>query len=297
MKVGIFGASGFVGRNIIKKLQANNIDLIASDIQNLDIKGVEFVKADLLNPLDVSNIVKDVDVIIHLAAHPLPASIEHPKMNAKINIEGTLNILDAAKEYGIDNVIFSSASSIVGKVDYSPVDEDHPCFPKTPYGVAKLSIEHYLRVYQELYNLNYLTFRFFNLYGPEQHPASGALIPMVFKKLKEDGSFNVFGDGNQMRDFIYVEDIAEIYYRALHHDIRNQVVNLGTGKGSTIKDIIEKAGKILNVSPTINYLPARPGEIDNFVADIKKFQKIFQGFSFTPIDEGLRKTFEWLSNI
>lgn len=297
MKVGIFGAAGFVGQNIIKKLQANNVDLIASDIQNLDIKDVAFCKADLLNYSEVCKVVKDVDSVIHLAAHPLPASIENPKLNAKVNIEGTLNILDASKEYGINKVIFSSASSLVGKVDYSPVDENHPCFPKTPYGVAKLSIEHYLRVYNELYNLNYLTFRFFNLYGPGQYPNSGALIPMVFSKLREDGSFNVFGDGNQMRDFIYVGDVAEAYFYSLRNDVKNELINLGTGEGTTIKQVVEKAGKILNISPKINYLSARPGEIDNFVADTRKFKKFFGNFSFTPLDEGIRKTYDWLNTI
>jgi UDP-glucose 4-epimerase len=294
MRVGIFGASGFVGRNVIERLKAENIDIIASDIQNLHNKDIEFIKADLLNPNEVSEVVKRSDIIIHLAAHPLPASLENPKLNARINIEGTLNILDASKEFGIEKVIFSSASSIVGKVKYSPVDENHPCFPKTPYGVAKYSIEHYLRIYQELYNLNYLTFRFFNLYGPWQYPNSGALIPMVYSKLKSEGTFTVFGDGSQMRDFIFVGDIAEVYLEAVQSNIRNEIVNLGTGNGSTIKEVVQKAGTILDIEPKINYLPARPGEIDNFVADITKLKKMFKNVPDTPLEKGLENTFRWL---
>ena len=179
MKIAIFGALGFVGRNVIEALQAENFEIVASDIKETAIEGINFVRADLLNYDEVAKVVKDCKVVIHLAASPLPVSLEKPKMNARINIEGTLNIMDAAREHGISKILFSSASSLVGKVKYNPVDENHPCNPKTPYAVAKYACEHYLRIYQELYWLNYLIFRFFNIYGPWQYPESGGLIPMV----------------------------------------------------------------------------------------------------------------------
>ena len=298
MRIAVFGASGFVGRNVVEALKEVNMVIVASDIKEMDseVEGVDFVRADLLNYDEVACVVKGADIVIHLAASPLPVSLEKPKTNARINIEGTLNIMDAARKHNIDKIIFSSASSLVGEVKYNPVDEKHPCNPKTPYAVAKYCIEHYLRVYQELYGLNYLIFRFFNIYGPWQYPESGGLIPMVYKKLTTEGSFNVFGDGSQTRDFVYVEDVAEFYLKAIKRDIKNEIVNLGTGKGTTIKEIVEIAGEILGTVPKINYLPPRSGEIDNFVADTKKLSKLFGSVPETDIKIGLGKTFEWLSS-
>ena len=156
MKVVVFGATGFVGRNMVEALSKTNIDFIASDVTETKFsKDVNYIKADLLKPNEVENVVKGSDVIIHLAASGLPFSLKNPKLNMDINIGGALNILDAAREHRVNKVIFSSASSIVGNVVYNPVDEKHACVPKTPYAVAKYAIENYLRVYQEIYGLNY----------------------------------------------------------------------------------------------------------------------------------------------
>lgn len=296
MKVAIFGASGFVGINVVDALTKANFDVVASDLKEMKFKNAVFVKADLLDYDQVSKVVKGTDVVIHLAASPLPVSIEKPKINARINIEGTLNIMDAVREHHCKKIIFSSASSIVGEVKYNPVDEIHPCIPKTPYGVAKYATEHYLRVYHELYNLNYLVFRFFNVYGPWQYPESKAVIPMVYNRLRTDGSFNVFGDGNQTRDFIYVGDIADFFVKAVKNDVKNEIVNMGTGKATTVKEIVEIAGDLLSIKPKLNYLPARPGEIDNFVADTKKLKKLFGSIPSTSLNSGIQKTFDWLKS-
>lgn len=296
MRVSVFGASGFVGRNIIEKLSAEGVAVIASDVKKVDLPNVEFIEADLLDYDHVSNVVKGSDIVIHLAASPLPVSLEKPKLNARINIEGSLNILDAARAHGVKKIIFSSASSLVGEVKYNPVDEEHPCRPKTPYAAAKYAVEHYLRVYQELYGLNYLAFRFFNIYGPWQYPESKALIPMVYNKLKAEGSFNVLGTGTQTRDFVYVGDVADFYLKAIKKDIKNEIVNLGTGKGATVLDIVKIAGELLGIEPKINYLPPRPGEIDNFVADTKKLKRLFGEIPKTDLKDGIKKTFEWLDH-
>lgn len=293
MKVVIFGASGFVGRNLVGALGKTDIEIIASDMEVLGLKNINFVKADLLDFDSVSNVVKGSDSIIHLAASSLPSSLKDPRLNARINIEGTLNIMDAARKYDVNNIIFSSASSLVGEVKYSPVDEKHPCAPKTPYGVTKYACEHYLKVYQELYGLNYLIFRFFNIYGPWQYPKSGALVPMIFDKLKTEGSFNLFGDGSQTRDFVFVDDVAEFYMKALKKNIKNEIVNLGTGKATSIKEMVETVGEIMGIKPKINYLPPRLGEIDNFIADTTKLKRLFGSVPKTKLDDGLKKTYEW----
>ena len=297
MKVAVFGASGFVGLNVIDAFAKAGHEVIASDIRKADQITTEFVPADLLKYEEVEAVVRGVDAVIHLAASPLPFSLENPKVNARINIEGSLNILDAARACNVKKVVFSSASSIVGEVRYNPVDEEHPCTPKTPYGVAKYAMEHYLRVYQELYGLDYLVFRFYNVYGPWQYPESRAVIPMVYQRLKADGSFNVFGDGSQTRDFIYVGDIADLFVRSITSDVKNEVVNMGTGKATTVKEIVGIMGDVLGIDPTINYQPPRPGEIENFTADPSKLYRLFGEYRFTPLDEGLQQTVSWLDTV
>lgn len=297
MKVSVFGASGFVGRNMIKALVNENIETVASDIKEDSIEGVHVYPANILEYDQVKKIVHDSDYIIHLAASPLPLSLKNPTDNARINIIGTLNIMDAARECGVKKVIFSSASSIVGDVLRNPVDETHPCTPKTPYGVAKYAIEHYLRVYKEIFGLDYLVFRFFNIYGPWQLPESGALIPMIYNKLKNTGSFDILGDGTQVRDYVYVGDIADFIIKGIKNEqIKNEILNMGTGSGGTIKEVIETAAGILNITPTINYKPPRPGEISNFVADTTKMKQLFGSAPSTDLKKGLSKTYTWLDS-
>ena len=132
MTVGIFGAAGFVGRNLISKLKKEGIEFIGTDIvKNPFRNDVNYFKADILDQRAVRKIISKTDVVVHLAASPLLASLEKPIVTMKINIEGTLNIMEASKEFKIDKLIFSSASSVVGDVKYNPVDEEHPCTPKT----------------------------------------------------------------------------------------------------------------------------------------------------------------------
>jgi|Deesub1362A_J573_1020465.scaffolds.fasta_scaffold00708_12 UDP-glucose 4-epimerase len=294
MRILITGAAGFVGRNIVQSLIERDIDFLATDIVNSPFGNyVNYQKLDITDRKAVFNMVRDVDYIFHLSAHPLPASIKDPVTNAKVNILGSLNIMDAAKEFGIKKIVFSSASSLIGDIERNPVDESHPCKPKTPYGVAKLSVEHYLRVYYELYGLNYIIFRFFNVYGPYQYPSSGALIPVVMERIVKGQEVYIFGDGSTARDFIYVGDVVEFFLDCLQNSIKNELFNLGTGKLTTIKEVVELIGKVIGREPKIVYKPARPGEIMNFSADVTKLRECFGKTPETSLEVGLRKTYEW----
>jgi len=291
----VFGAAGFVGRNLVEKLAKQEHDLVASDIAEDPYGGsVKYLKLDLLDRNRVFEAVKGNDVVVHFAASPLGLSLEAPAENMRVNVEGTLNILDAARKHDIKKIIYSSASSVVGTIKYNPVDEDHPCTPKTPYAVAKKACEDYLRVYNELYGLHYLMFRFFNVYGPWQGYKSGGLIPNLYRTLAENRDFQVFGDGSNTRDFVYVEDVADLSYLAIKGDAKDMVLNMGTGRGTSIVQLIDLGAEILGVKPKIVYKPSRPGEIGNFFADTKRLLRVFGDRPFTPLEEGLKKTFSWL---
>jgi UDP-glucose 4-epimerase len=291
----VFGAAGFVGRNVVAKLRNEGWELIASDFVDSPFDDeVDYRKVDLLDREAVESVVKDASKIIHLAASPLVVSLKKPVENMKVNVEGTLNIMNAAKEFSIDKMIFSSASSVVGDVEYSPVDESHPCTPKTPYAVAKYTIENYLRVYGDIYGLRHVIFRFFNVYGPHQLPETGGLIPMIYKRLTSGQEFAIFGDGSATRDFVYVEDVADIILAALKAETNNELLNLGTGIPATILEAVNTSGEILGVQPNLKYEPQRPGEIANFVADTTKLEETLGSVPTTTLDDGLRKTFDWL---
>jgi len=296
LPVVVFGAAGFVGRNVVEKLVKEGERVVASDITEDPFKGnVTYQKADVLDRERIFDVVKGSDVVVDLAASPLVSSLEDAVGNMKVNIEGTLNILDAARKWKVSKVIYSSASSVVGNVKYNPVDEEHPCYPKTAYAVAKKACEDYIRVYNETFGLNYLIFRFFNIYGPWQSTGSGALIPNFYQRLRQNQEFQVFGDGSNTRDFTYVGDVAEFYYAAIKQDVKNLVVNMGTGRGTSIIELIKLASKTLAVEPRIAYKPSRPGEIGNFEADTRRLVKLFGKKPSTSLEDGLKRTFSWLA--
>jgi UDP-glucose 4-epimerase len=298
MKISVFGAAGFVGRNVVSRLVREDFSFVASDIVESPFNSkVDYVKTDIQVYDQVESLVEGSDYVFHLAASPLVSSLSDPKANMRINIEGTLNILDACRRKGVDNVLFSSASSVIGEVIENPVSEDHSCKPKTPYAIAKKTCEDYLRVYHELFGINYLIFRFFNVYGPWQYPSSGALIPLIYNKLKSGKPLTVYGDGSASRDFIFVEDIVDFIFDALNKNINNILLNMGTGKPTTIIELAEIFSKIIGIVPEFDFRPKRPGEIDNFLADTSKLEEMFGKLPNTSLETGLRLTNSWLNGI
>jgi UDP-glucose 4-epimerase len=296
MHIAVLGAAGFVGRNLLDELAGTEHTVLACDVEPLaDLPAnVEFREVDITDEAHVNDALADIDTVAHLAAHPLPASTEHPKLNAEINVLGTLNILDAARRNDIEKVFFSSASSLIGEVTHVPVPEDHPANPQSPYGVAKHAVEEYLEVYHRLYDLDYLIFRFFNVYGPYQHPESGALVPVVLSRLAQDKGVFVTGDGSQTRDFIYVRDITSFIVEGLESDVSNEVVNMGRGEETSIMEAIQAMAEVVGVDPEIERRPERPDEIDDFYADTGKCEALFGRIPETSLNEGLERTYDWL---
>lgn len=297
MDIAVFGASGFVGRNLLDELADTDHRVLACDVASLEgLPGnAEFRDVDVTDEAAVDAAVSGVDAVAHLAAHPLPASTEDPKRNAEVNVVGTLNVLDAARAHDVEKVFFSSASSLVGEVTRVPVPEDHPAHPQSPYGVAKHAVEEYLDVYHQLYDLDYLVFRFFNVYGPYQYPESGALVPVVLSRLANDQGVFVTGDGSQTRDFIYVRDITSFIVEGLESDVTNEVVNMGRGVETSILEAIHAMADVVDVDPEIDRRPERPDEIDDFYADTTKCAELFGHVPETGFETGLERTYDWLS--
>ena len=292
LKVLIIGSEGFVGYNLVDGL-SEKFQILTSDIG--EKTGLDsYTQCDITNYDQVIKTVKDVDVVINLATHSLVSSLGEETRNAEVNIIGLLNILQACKENGIKKIIFTSASSLIGEPESFKVSENHPAKPKTAYGITKLASEHYLRLFQELYEINFVVFRFFNIYGPYQ---KNGLVPSLYKKISSNEPVTVFGDGKQLRDFVYVKDILPFFEYVISNDYaNNSVYNIGTGIGTAIFDVITQMSEILDIKLEIQREPVRKGEIGNFIADTKKLEKTFGKKPNTSIKNGLEETLSWLRN-
>ncbi len=290
MKILILGSEGFVGNNLVNGLSKNH-EIFCADMIN-DSPHQNYTQFDVTDYQSVLKTVKEVDIVINLVAHSLVSSIEGPTRNAQVNIIGLLNILEACKNNNIKKIIFTSASSLVGEPQTFRVDENHNAIPKTAYGITKLTSEHYLRLYSELYGLDYVIFRFFNIYGPHQ---KNGLIPTLYNRILNNQPLTIFGEGDQVRDYVFIEDIVNFFEKACISNIaKNSIFNMGTGNGTTIKEIINFLTKILQINPKIEFKPIRPGEIGNFVANTDLLKKTFNSIPNTLVENGLRKTISWL---
>jgi len=289
MKILIMGSEGFVGQNLVNGL-SKNYDVFRSD--QIDSNEKNYFKCDITNFNSVEKIVKDVDAVIHLTAHSLVSSLDGSITNAQVNILGLLNLLEACRKNSIPKVIFTSASSLIGEPSSFQVNEKHDPKPKTAYGITKLTSEHYLRLYNELYNLDYTVFRFFNIYGPFQ---KNGLIPSIYKKIQNNEPITIFGKGDQIRDYVYIEDIIAFFEKSAISNIGNStVLNMGTGIGTSILDIVKTMSQILKIEPKIEFQDPRPGEIGNFVSDTTLLKETFDSIPNTSVEAGLIKTISWL---
>ena len=292
LKVLIIGSEGFVGYNLIDGL-SDKFQVLTSDIIKKDVCD-NYTQCDITNYDQVINTVKNVDVVINLATHSLLSSLESETENAQVNIIGLLNILQACRKNNSKKIIFTSASSLIGEPQSFKVSENHTTTPKTAYGITKLASEHYLRLFQELYGINFIVFRFFNIYGSYQ---KNGLVPSLYQKITSNQPVTIFGDGKQLRDFVYITDVLPFFEKAISNDsVNNSIYNIGTGIGTTISEVITLMSDTLGIEPKVERKPIRKGEIGNFIADTTKLEKSFGQVPNTTVKSGLEKTIEWLRN-
>lgn len=296
MEITVFGAAGFVGQNLLDALGETDHSVTACDIEEPAAvpDNATFRDVDIRDEDAVEAAVDGSDTVAHLAAHQLPDSLDEPKLNAEVNVVGTLSILDSARKHDVEKVFFPSASSILGQVADQAATEDDDVAPRSPYGVAKHAGEEYLDVYNRLYDLDYLVFRFFNVYGPHQHPESEAFVPVVMSRLANGDGVFVTGDGQQTRDFVYVRDVTDFIIEGLEGDVVNEVVNMGYGERIPLIDAIRVTADVVGVDPDIERRPERDDEIGNFCADTSKCDDLFGRTPATDLRSGLEATYEWM---
>jgi len=301
----VTGGAGFIGSHIVKRLvnsryKVRVVDNLATGkLKNLKpvLAKIEFLKADLSDLKTAKKAIKDIDFICHQAAIPSVArSVENPYLTHKANVDATLNLLLAAKENKrIKKFVYASSSSIYGDSPKLPKKEDFPPNPISPYALAKYTSEKYCQLFNKLYGLPTISLRYFNVFGPNQDPKSeySAAIPKFILAIMKNQRPIVYGNGEQTRDFTDVENIVNANLLALKSRATG-IFNIACGKRISLNEIIALLNKILNKNIKPIYQSARKGDIKHSLADISKARKILKYQPKIGLEEGLKKTIEFI---
>jgi UDP-glucose 4-epimerase len=303
VKILVTGGAGFIGSNVVDAYVAAGHEVAIIDNlttgkkENLNPQA-KFYEVDIRDKEKLSQAVAEFspEIINHHAAQiDVRKSVEDPAYNAQVNEVGTLNLLDAAVKAKVKKVIFSSTGgAIYGEVEKkSGADENHPQEPISPYAITKRTAELYLYAYKANHGLNYTVLRYGNVYGPRQDPLGEAGVIAIFcgKMLKGEQP-TIYGDGNQLRDYIYVTDVAEVNLLVLDKG-DNQIYNIGTGKGTSVNDLFAILKTVMKFEQAAVYAPARVGELFRSVLNCKKIRKALDWKARTSIKKGLKLTLKW----
>jgi len=285
LKFLVTGGAGFIGSNIVEELlkQGHSVRVLdnfsTGKRENLKEfnSDIELLEGDIRSYHIVRQAVSRVEVILHQAALPsVPRSINDPITTNEVNVMGTLNMLDAAKDAGVKRIVYASSSSVYGDNPELPKREDMLPNPLSPYAVAKLAGEKYCQVFSKLYGLETVILRYFNVFGPRQDPNSqySAVIPKFIKLMNNDQQPTIYGDGTQTRDFTYVSNIVEGNLLAATKDVKSGIVmNCACHGQVTLNELVEQVNNILNKNIEPIYANPRPGDIKHSFANIDKIKK------------------------
>ena len=297
----VTGGAGFIGSNLVRALvergdQVRVLDNFATGNRaNLDGLDVEVVEGELRSYERVHAAVRGTEVVYHLGAlGSVPRSVQDPLTSSAVNVEGTLNVLLAARDEGVRRVVYASSSSVYGSAAQLPAQESSPVDPISPYGVAKLAAERYCVSFSRVYDsFESVVLRYFNVFGPRQSPFSqyAAVVPLFITAIAEGRPVTVFGDGEQSRDFTYVDNVVDANLRAADAPGANgRIVNIAAGSPRTVNTLAETLGRLLDRPVERHYEPTRAGDLRDSYADVSVARTILGWEPQVDFDEGLRRT-------
>jgi len=305
MKYLVSGGAGFIGSNLVVELlqrghQVRVLDNFATGRrQNLRPfqEKIELIEGDFRSYHIVREAVDGIDFILHQGALPsVPRSIKDPITTNQVNVEGTLNILNAALDAGVKRVVFASSSSIYGDSETLPKQEDMMPNPLSPYAVSKQAGEKYCQVFARIYKLHTVALRYFNVFGPRQDPTSqySAVIPKFIKAIREDRQPTIFGDGKQSRDFTFVQNVVTANILATEADFPpGMVFNCACHERIDLTELVATINKILNKKIAALYADPRPGDVKHSFANIDRIKKFLGYEPKVFFEEGLKHTIQW----
>ena len=301
----VTGGAGFIGSNVVDELLRRGDGVRVLDnlstgrLENLAtaLNRIDFCEADICNLEPIRACFTGVDYVLHLAALPsVPRSVADPVSANKVNIEGTLNVLLASRDAGVKRVVFAASSAAYGDNPILPRVESHEPRPLSPYALTKLAGEYYCQIFTRLYRLEAVALRYFNVFGPRQNPHSpytGVLSKFITAYI-QGTTPAIFGDGEQSRDFTYIDNVVDATLRACTApDAPGRVINVGVGGRFTLNQTITLLNQIFGKRVTPHYDPPRPGDVLHSQADISLARQVLGYEPKVPYERGLRKTVEW----
>jgi len=270
-------------------------DLSTGDPRKL-VSEVQFTRGDVNDRPKLWTLLQGIDCVYHLAARVIvPESVLYPREYNQVNVGGTVTLMEAMRDVGVRRVVFISSGAVYGNQPVQPVAESMPPNPRSPYAVSKLSAEYYVRTIGALWNIETVSLRVFNAYGPGQHipPVHTPVIPGFLRQAFENGTIVIHGDGNQSRDYVYVEDVVDAMVAAsTAPGIDRLTINVGSGSETSVKEIAKLAVEVTGGNPEIILNPRNEGGLSRLCADISLARDLLGYHPRTPLVEGLKMTVE-----
>ncbi|APW98895.1 UDP-glucose 4-epimerase [Halobiforma lacisalsi AJ5] len=313
MQILVTGGAGFIGGHLAEHFAGEGHDVVVLDnfepYYDLGIKdrnveaarnaaeaaggSYELVDGSITDEEQVDDLVAGADVVYHQAAQAgVRKSVEQPEKVNEYNVDGTMTLLEAARRHDVERVVLASSSSVYGKPEYLPYDEDHPTTPVSPYGVSKLASEQYARVYNEVYGLPTVALRYFTVYGPRMRP-NMAMTNFVSRCLHGEPPV-IYGDGTQTRDFTYVDDVKRVNAQLLEDDSADgEILNVGSTDNIDIQTLAEVVRDEIDPSLELEYTDPREGDAEHTHADISKANELLGYEPAVDIRQGVSTFIDW----
>jgi UDP-glucose 4-epimerase len=303
----VTGGAGFIGSHIVRRLLddgrrvtvIDNLSTGSRDNLAEVLDRITFVEGDIRNPSDCDRACKGVDAIFHLAALPsVPRSIKDPVACNDHNVNGTIQLLEAARRAGARRVVFSSSSSVYGDTDVLPKVETMEPLCRSPYATAKLAGEQYVLAYARAGLMEGVALRYFNVFGPRQSPGSAyaAVIPLFLDAARSGGTATVFGDGEQTRDFTYIDNVVAANMLAAYgptERVNGWVVNAGAGSRISLNELLSLVERITGRPVNREYAPPRAGDVRDSQASLERASKVLGYQPTVDVEQGLGRTWDW----
>jgi UDP-glucose 4-epimerase len=302
----VLGGNGFLGSHLAERLVMRGysvriFDNFPSGQENIKklLKDIETIRGDFLDETDIRSALKGIDYVFHYISTTVPATAaKDPVYDIESNVIGSLKLIQLAAASQVKKIIFpSSGGTIYGEPASLPVCEASPLDPADPYAISKLAVEKYLRYFHQIQGLDYLIIRYSNPYGERQNPrGQQGVIPIFLNRIKAGEQPFIYGDGSMVRDYIYIQDAIQATIEALETESGEKIYNIGSGEGSSLNALIDIMSRVVGKTIRPQYLPQNRIFVQKIILDITKIQKATGWRPDTEIEEGIRRTWEWIKH-